>query len=134
MTTAVIDASTLVDALLPGSNNDIVRHELNGISEFAGPEHLGIEVLSVLRRLHQATQQAAPSLVTARHTLAQLNIRRVALDQIHERVWELRESLTAYDAAYAAAAEHLHVPLMTSDHALIRHPGVRCTIINPRSR
>lgn len=130
---AVLDASTLVDALLPGEKNDPVRDALSGLSEFAGPEHLGIEVLNVLRRKARGHDPVAPSLNTARRTLVQLNIRVVPLNDIHERVWELRESLTTYDGAYAATAELLDAPLLTSDNALLTHPGLRCVTHDPRS-
>lgn len=130
--TAVLDASTLVDALLPGSENDPVRAALNGLTVFAEPEHLGLEVLNVLRRKARGQQPPPPSLATARRTLVQLNIHHVALATIHDRVWELRHTLTAYDAAYAATAEHLGVPLLTSDQALTKHPDLRCVILDPR--
>ena len=132
MTIAVIDASALVDALLPGEENDPVRQALDGVSEFAGPEHLGIEVLNVLRRKAHGQDPVMPTLVTARQTLAQLNIRLVPFAAIHDRIWELRHTLTAYDAAYAAAAEHLEVSLLSSDTALTEHPSLRCEVINPR--
>ena len=130
MNTAVVDASALVDALLPGSDNDPVREVLSGLAEFAGPEHLGIEVLNVLRRLDR--NSPSPTLVTARRTLAELNIRIVGLPVLHERIWDLRHTLTAYDAAYVAAAEHLRAPLITSDQALLNHPSARCTVTDPR--
>lgn len=130
MNTAVVDASALVEALLPGPDNDPVREVLSGLAEFAGPEHLGIEVLNVLRRHDR--RAPSPALVTARRTLAELNIRLVGLSVLHERIWDLRHTLTAYDAAYVAAAEHLQVPLITSDKALVQHPSLRCTVTDPR--
>lgn len=130
MSTAVVDASALVDALLPGPGTDPVREALSGLAEFAGPEHLGIEVLNVLRR--RDLSAPSPTLVTARRTLAELNIRLVGLAVLHERVWDLRHTLTAYDAAYVAAAEHLQAPLITSDQALLKHPSAQCTVIDPR--
>ncbi|WP_322753370.1 hypothetical protein [Frankia sp. Cas3] len=45
------------------------------------------------------------------------------------RIWELRDSLTAYDAAYLAAAEHCDAPLVTRDKELLAHAGrARCPI------
>ena len=42
------------------------------------------------------------------------------------RVWELRENLTVYDAAYVALAEALDVVLLTADRRLARATGTRC--------
>jgi predicted nucleic acid-binding protein len=44
------------------------------------------------------------------------------------RIWELRENLTAYDAAYVAVAEALEVALLTAAERLHRAPGTRCEI------
>ena len=44
------------------------------------------------------------------------------------RIWELRENLTAYDAAYVALAEALEAPLVTMDGRLSQAPGVRAAI------
>lgn len=45
------------------------------------------------------------------------------------RVWELRHTVTAYDASYVALAELLDVPLVTADRRLASAPGVRCEIV-----
>lgn len=39
------------------------------------------------------------------------------------RIWELRENVTAYGAAYVALAEALDAPLITMDERLTRAPG-----------
>jgi predicted nucleic acid-binding protein len=44
------------------------------------------------------------------------------------RAWELRRNLSAYDALYAALAEHLDVPLLTADGRLARAPGLPCSV------
>lgn len=133
MTVVVVDASTLIDALLPGEENDPVRAALDDVSAFAGPEHLPIEVLNVLRRKARGQDPVWPTLITARQTLAQLTLQSVPFSTIHDRVWQLRDTLTAYDAAYAAAAESFEAPLLSSDTALANHPGLRCEVVDPRN-
>jgi predicted nucleic acid-binding protein len=50
---------------------------------------------------------------------------------VAERAWELRGSLTAYDAAYVAVAELVGAPLLTLDARLSRAPGPRCRFLKP---
>jgi predicted nucleic acid-binding protein len=45
-----------------------------------------------------------------------------------QRVWELRDNLSAYDASYVALAELLDCTLLTADRRLSRAPGIRCSI------
>lgn len=40
-----------------------------------------------------------------------------------ERIWELRDNLSAYDAAYIALSEALDAPIVTTDGPLARAPG-----------
>jgi predicted nucleic acid-binding protein len=49
-----------------------------------------------------------------------------------DRVWELRENLTVYDAWYVAVAERLGQPLVTADAAILGAPGLRCELIDAR--
>ena len=50
------------------------------------------------------------------------------IDVLAVRIWELRENLTAYDAAYVALAEALSAPLVTRDRKLATAPGHRALI------
>lgn len=131
MSTVVVDASVLAAALLPGEHTHPARTALAGADELAAPEHLGIEVLSVLRRHARATPELGPVCETARQALADLAITPVPLRVLHERIWELRATLTAYDAAYLAAAEHRQAELLTYDNALLTHPDRRCPAWRP---
>jgi predicted nucleic acid-binding protein len=49
-----------------------------------------------------------------------------------DRVWELRASVSAYDAWYVAVAEELACPLATLDARLSRAAGPRCAFELPR--
>ena len=60
--------------------------------------------------------------------LSQLVIDQVDIAPLVERMWRLRGNLTAYDAAYVAAAELLSCPLVTGDGRLAKASGVRCEV------
>jgi len=60
--------------------------------------------------------------------LAALPLRRVPHLPLLGRVWELRDNLTAYDAAYVALAEALDALLLTADGAMGKVSGVRCEV------
>ncbi len=47
---------------------------------------------------------------------------------ILDRVWELRDNLSAYDASYVARAELLNCNLLTADKRLTRAREIRCAI------
>ena len=51
-----------------------------------------------------------------------------AMPGLLERVWELRENLSAYDAGYVALAEALRCSLVTADARISRASGVRCPV------
>jgi predicted nucleic acid-binding protein len=66
-------------------------------------------------------------------TLAHADLIALPLDlwpyaPLAERVWELRENLTSYDASYVALAELLDAALITLDVRLANAPGPRCPI------
>ena len=45
-----------------------------------------------------------------------------------DRIWELGDNLTAYDASYTALTELLKVPLVTADRGLAPCPRLRCDV------
>jgi len=45
-----------------------------------------------------------------------------------DRVWELRDNHSAYDASYVALAELLDCALLTADARLGRAPGIGCPV------
>jgi len=47
------------------------------------------------------------------------------------RVWELRDTVTPYDAWYVATAEQAGVPLLTLDAKLATAPGTTCEFLLP---
>lgn len=124
----VVDASVLAPALADdGADGDRVRERLRG-EQLAAPELIDLEVVSVLRRADRAGRldDRRSGLVVT--DLAALPLRRVPHLPLLSRIWELRDNLTAYDAAYVALAEALAALLLTADGPLGRASGVRCEV------
>ncbi len=124
----VVDASVLASALADdATDGDRARKRLRGES-LAAPDLIDLEVTSVLRgRLvggHLDLRRANLALTD----LVALPIDRVRSASLVLRLWELRDNLTVYDAAYVALAEALDTPLLTADARLAKAPGPRCSI------
>ena len=60
--------------------------------------------------------------------LGRLPLHRYPHHPLSERVWQLRNSLSAYDAQYVALAEALDLPLITCDTKLANAHGHRATV------
>jgi len=123
----VPDTSVLVPALVDGGPaGEIARTELSLGDDFIAPALLDIEVTHVLRaRVHRGKLDAQVARL-ALADLAMLPIRRLDSVPLLQRMWELRENVTAYDAAYVALAEVFDASVITADEALAKAPGARC--------
>lgn len=53
---------------------------------------------------------------------------RVPVVGMLDRIWKLREHLSAYDATYVAVAETLDTSRLTADARLANAPGPMCPI------
>jgi predicted nucleic acid-binding protein len=124
----VVDASVLAPALADDdADGDRVRLRLRG-EQLVAPELVDLEVLSTLRRAVRAGRLDARRSGQALDDLAALPLRRVAHLPLLTRAWELRDNLTAYDAAYVALAESLRALLLTADGGIKKASGVRCDV------
>lgn len=127
MSLAVIDASVLVAfyAADDPRRDSVVERLAAGDALFA-PAHLDAEVVSALRGLSQVHPSLGAAVPEALRHLAGFPLRRMPIAPLLRRIWELRENLTAYDAAYVALAERLDGPLVTCDAKLAWATGPRC--------
>jgi predicted nucleic acid-binding protein len=130
----VLDACVVVDALVVADRaGDLGRAELRGLGELQVPAIFAAEVASALRGL---VHRRALSPVRASAALTQmLSMRMLSypFEPFARRVWELRDSLTVYDAWYVALAERLDTELVTADKRLADARGPRCQVryLNP---
>lgn len=124
----VIDASVLAPALADdGGDGDRARARLRG-ERLCAPSLIDLEVASVLRRAVTAKQLDKRRAAQALADLMLLPLRRVGHIALLDRIWELRDNVTAYDGAYVALAELASATLVTADARLARAPGTRCEI------
>lgn len=92
------------------------------------PQLLDIEITQVLRRLSQRKEVSVVRAEQALEDLDDLLIERHDHQTLVPRIWQLRDSLTAYDGAYVALAEALDAPLLTCDAKLAGAHGHHATI------
>jgi predicted nucleic acid-binding protein len=120
----VVDASAVVDILLRVLTADTAAYRLFHSGEtLHAPHLLDLEVAHALRR-HEARRQAKPARCReALEDLTRVRLFRHPHNVLLPRVWELRNNLTAYDAAYVALAEMLSAPLLTRDQRLAASAG-----------
>ena len=120
----VLDASAAIEWLLQTPLGARVEsHIFAGPVRLYAPHLLDIEVAQVLRRYVSAGIITAARGGQVLEDLADLAITRYSHHVLLTRIWQLRENLTAYDAAYVSLAEALDAPLVTCDGRLAAAPG-----------
>jgi len=125
----VVDASVVVDALVGvGPAGDGARTELRDRTVLQVPGIFTAEATSALRAL---TRRGVLSPIRATAALGQLRRLRTVqypFEPFSARAWELRDTITVYDAWYVALAEWLGADLVTADERLLGASGLRCAI------
>lgn len=124
----VVDASVLAVALGDDGPDGVVARAAVARETLIAPELIDLEVLSVLRRQVMSASMPVARAERALSRLAELPMRRAPHRPLLRRCWDLRQTVTAYDAAYIALAEALGIELVTADARLSRAPGVRCHV------
>jgi len=125
----VVDASVIATAVADdGPAGDAFRERLRQDADLHVPHLLDLEVISALRRQALAGLLGDRRAGQALGDIADLPLTRYVHPPLADRVWELRQAVTAYDGVYVALAELLACPLLTADGRLARASGPRCPI------
>ena len=120
----VLDASAAIEWLLQSPAGIKIDKRIFSVSESLHVPHLlDIEVAQVFRRYVREKIIPPQRGREALEDLDGLPLSRYPHDFLITRVWELRSSLTAYDAVYVALAEALDAPLLTCDRKVASASG-----------
>ncbi len=121
----VLDASALVELLLNTTAGRVIANRIDDPALGIHVPHLvDVEVAQALRKFTLQKGDLTPDEASqALADLRALDLQRHAHEPLLDRVWELRQNVTAYDATYIALAEVLDtILLMTCDGPLARAP------------
>ena len=122
----VVDSSVIIAALIDTGPPGIWAEEVIDGQVLYAPHLVSAEATNVLRRLELSKQISTPEANGAREDLAQLDIELFPFEPFADRVWQLRHTVTSYDAWYVAVAEELGCSLATLDGRLANAVGPKC--------
>ena len=129
--TLVADASVVVAALVDSGPVGAWAERMLEGDDVAAPHLMPAEVANLLRRAALAGKVSADTAALAHADLVALPVELFPYAPCAGRVWELRATVTAYDAWYVALAETLEAKLATLDVRLSRATGPRCRFAVP---
>lgn len=116
----VVDSAAVVDALTALDGTDDLR-ALLASQDLAAPALLDYEVLSALRGLTRGGHLDVTRAEDVLTDFDELAIQRwPSGDALRRRAFQLRDNVSAYDAAYVVLAEALECSLLTRDERLAR--------------
>jgi predicted nucleic acid-binding protein len=120
----VLDASAAIEWLLQSPTGVKIDQRISASSQsLHAPHLLDVEVAQVLRRYVRDKTITARRGQEALEDLADIRLSRYPHDFLIPRIWDLRATLTAYDAAYVALAEVLNASLVTCDAKIAAASG-----------
>lgn len=115
----VIDASAAVDLVVPSSRTPVLRRLIYD-SRLYAPHLMYSESLSALRRMERSQELTHLQADAAVRRLRDMPVQTAWSADWIDGAWSRREWLQMTDAVYAAAAERLDAPLLTTDRRLAR--------------
>jgi predicted nucleic acid-binding protein len=120
----VLDASAAVDALLGlGDAANLIERLEAPRESLHAPHLIDVEVMHALRRLTLKRQLSPARAAEALEDFTALRLERYPHLPFIARIWQLRSSLSAFEAVYVALGEALDAPVVTADRALFRSHG-----------
>ena len=125
----VVDASVLTSALIyTDGRGRKARLALGRDPEWTAPEHWRVEVFSAIRGLLLGRRITEERADWALGQVRRLGVDTVPVDELLPRMWQLRATISGYDAGYVALAERRALTLLTADGHLARAATPHCRV------
>ena len=113
----------------PGEGAERIRMKAESPGESLHVPHvMDLEVLHALRRHTLLGTLSRERGAEALEDLKNIAFVRYPHATFVDRIWSLKNNLTAYDAAYVALAEALDATLVTMDARRAQAPGIRAAV------
>lgn len=129
--TRVVDASVVVAALVDDGDDGRWAEEMLSAGGLVAPHLLPVEVAGVLRRASTRGEISGDVASLAHGQLVNLPVDLYAYEPFAARVWELRHTVSTYDAWYVALAEAVDADFATLDRRLAAASGPACRFLLP---
>lgn len=124
----VVDTSAVLEALAATPPSTALTERLSADGDLHAPHLLDVEVLHALLGMSIRGEISDERAADARSDYGDLALVRYSHAPLADRIWELRDNMTAYDAAFVALAELVEAPLVTCDGRMAAAPGHRARI------
>ena len=114
----VVDASIILHLLIDPETDIAVWNKVNNAGQLIAPHIIDLEIISGIRRhlrIGTFDQIRADQAIS---DMKDFKIDRRPIIENIQRIWELRNNVTPYDASYLSLAESLKLPLLTRDKKL----------------
>lgn len=132
--TLVVDASAVVAALIDDGPDGRWAEKVISREPLVAPHLMHAEAANLLRRAALAGQLSQDMAAVAHDDLLTLRVELFPYEPFAQRVWQLRHTVTAYDAWYVALAESLGAAVATLDERLVQASGPQCDFEQPPAR
>ena len=120
----VLDASIVVHVCIDSEDgDDVLKQIFDQPTALAAPDVISLEFIQVMRRYVRIGRMTLEQSQFAFTSFDRLGLNIYAHATLRDRIWSLRDNLTAYDAAYFALAEQLGAPLWTRDRKFAEIPN-----------
>ena len=117
VTRLVADASAIVDLLAGAPNAPAITRVLAPFPEIDVPDTPRRSDLRPPRHAASRRHRRRPA-ERALQLLPELRVARHPVEPLARSIWSMRDTLTAYDAAYLAVAQNINAQLLTTDRGL----------------